>query len=75
MVLDRFLLGLSMTKLHRAKVSFSSAPRRMINPAVPARLPKNIFLVPVRNGFDPELETLNHAGVGKSQVILRRAGG
>ena len=39
------------------------------NPAVLARLSENTFLVPVQNGFDPELERRNHAGEGIASFV------
>ena len=39
------------------------------NPAVLARLSENTFLVPVQNGFDPELEQRNHAGEGIASFV------
>jgi 2-dehydropantoate 2-reductase len=39
------------------------------NPAVLARLSDNTFLVPVQNGFDPELERRNHAGEGIASFV------
>jgi len=39
------------------------------NPAVLARLTDDTFLVPVQNGFDPELERRNHAGEGIASFV------
>lgn len=39
------------------------------NPDVLARLPENAFLVPVQNGFDPELDRRNHAGEGIASFV------
>ena len=39
------------------------------NPAVLARLSDSTFLVPVQNGFDPELERRNHAGEGIASFV------
>jgi len=39
------------------------------NPAVLVRLSDNTFLVPVQNGFDPELERRNHAGEGIASFV------
>jgi 2-dehydropantoate 2-reductase len=39
------------------------------NPAVLARLSDDNFLVPVQNGFDPELERRHHAGEGIASFV------
>lgn len=39
------------------------------NPAILARLSDDTFLVPVQNGFDPELERRNHAGEGIASFV------
>jgi 2-dehydropantoate 2-reductase len=39
------------------------------NPTVLARLSDNTFLVPVQNGFDPELERRHHAGEGIASFV------
>ena len=39
------------------------------NPPVLARLRDDTFLVPVQNGFDPELERRNHAGEGIASFV------
>ncbi len=39
------------------------------NPAVFASLPDDAFLVPVQNGYDPELEKRNHAGEGIASFV------
>ncbi len=39
------------------------------NPAVLARLSDDTFLVPVQNGFDPELERRHHAGEGIASFV------
>ena len=39
------------------------------NPAVLARLSDDAFLVPVQNGFDPELERRHHAGEGIASFV------
>ncbi len=39
------------------------------NPAVFDRLPDNTFLVPVQNGFDPQLERRDHAGEGIASFV------
>jgi 2-dehydropantoate 2-reductase len=39
------------------------------NPAVLSRLSANTFLVPVQNGFDPELEQRTHAGEGIASFV------
>jgi 2-dehydropantoate 2-reductase len=39
------------------------------NPAVLARLSDNTFLVPVQNGFDPELDRRSHAGEGIASFV------
>ncbi len=39
------------------------------NPAVLARLSENTFLVPVQNGFGPELERRQHAGEGIASFV------
>jgi 2-dehydropantoate 2-reductase len=39
------------------------------NPAVLARLPEDAFLVPIQNGFDPELEQRDHACEGIASFV------
>lgn len=39
------------------------------NPAIFSRLTDNTFLVPVQNGFDPELERRHHAGEGIASFV------
>lgn len=39
------------------------------NPAVLARLPDDAFLVPIQNGFDPELEQRDHACEGIASFV------
>lgn len=39
------------------------------NPPVLARLSDDIFLVPVQNGFDPQLERRSHAGEGIASFV------
>lgn len=39
------------------------------NPEVLARLPGDAFLVPIQNGFDPELEQRNHACEGIASFV------
>lgn len=39
------------------------------NPPVLARLAENTFLVPVQNGFDPELDRRSHAGEGIASFV------
>jgi 2-dehydropantoate 2-reductase len=39
------------------------------NPAVLARLSESTFLMPVQNGFDPELERRTHAGEGIASFV------
>ena len=39
------------------------------NPAVIARLPDTTFLVPIQNGFDPELEQFGHACEGIASFV------
>jgi len=39
------------------------------NPPVLARLSADTFLVPVQNGFDPELERRDHAGEGIASFV------
>ncbi|CAE6512331.1 Ketopantoate reductase ApbA/PanE domain protein [Nitrosomonas nitrosa] len=39
------------------------------NPAVLSRLPEDIFLVPIQNGFDPELEQRDHACEGIASFV------
>jgi len=39
------------------------------NPAVLARLSDDAFLVPIQNGFDPELERRNHACEGIASFV------
>lgn len=39
------------------------------NPPVLARLSDDTFLIPVQNGFDPELEARNHAGEGIASFV------
>ncbi|AEI99979.1 Ketopantoate reductase ApbA/PanE domain protein [Nitrosomonas sp. Is79A3] len=39
------------------------------NPAVLARLPGDAFLVPIQNGFDPELEQRDHACEGIASFV------
>ncbi len=39
------------------------------NPAILARLPDSAFLVPVQNGFDPELDRRDHAGEGIASFV------
>ena len=39
------------------------------NPAVLGHLPEGTFLVPVQNGFDPELDRRDHAGEGIASFV------